>query len=107
MTWKVLVLNNLVESEIVQLPADMRARLVRLSNLVEQHGFEALPRDAVKHLDDKLWELRITDRDGISRALYVTASGKRMVIVRVFIKKTQRTPKSELEIARQRAKEVR
>ncbi len=107
MTWKVLVLNNLVESEIVQLPADMRARLVRLSNLVEQHGFEALPRDAVKHLDDKLWELRITGRDGISRALYVTASGKRMVIVRVFIKKTQRTPKSELEIARQRAKEVR
>jgi phage-related protein len=85
----------------------MRARLARLSALIEEHGFEALPRDTVKHLDDKLWELRVTGRDGISRAIYVTTSGRRVVIVRVFIKKTQKTPRKELEIARQRAKEVR
>lgn len=58
-------------------------------------------------LDDKLWELRITGRDGISRAIYVTASGRRVVILRAFVKKTQKTPPRELEIARQRAKEVR
>jgi len=51
--------------------------------------------------------LRITGRDGISRAIYVTASGRRVVVVRVFIKKTQRTPERELKIARQRAKEIR
>jgi phage-related protein len=107
MAWTVLLLNRLVEGEVAQLPADMRARLTRLSNLVEQHGFEALPRDNVKHLDEKLWELRITDRDGISRAIYVTASGRRVIILRVFVKKTQKTPRNELEIARQRAKEVR
>jgi phage-related protein len=107
MSWSVLALNAVVESEIAALPADMRARLARLTTLIEQHGFEGLPRESVKHLDEKLWELRITGRDGISRAIYVTASGKRMVIVRVFIKKTQKTPKNELEIARQRAKEVR
>ena len=45
-------------------------------------------------------------RDGISRAIYVTASGRRVVVVRVFIKKTQKTPPRELELARQRAKEV-
>lgn len=106
-TWTVFALNALVESEIFALPKDMRARLARLTNLIEQHGFEGLPRETVKHLDEKLWELRITGRDGISRAIYVTASGKRMVIVRVFIKKTQKTPKNELEIAHQRAKEVR
>jgi phage-related protein len=44
--------------------------------------------------------------DGISRAIYVTATGRRVVVVRVFIKKTQKTPPSELRIARQRAKEV-
>jgi phage-related protein len=66
-----------------------------------------LPRDSVKHLEDRLWELRITGRDGISRAIYVTAAGRRMVILRVFIKKTQKTPRRELEIARQRAREVR
>ena len=46
-------------------------------------------------------------RDGIARAIYVTATGRRVVILRVFVKKTQKTPAHELELARQRAKEVR
>jgi phage-related protein len=107
MPWTVVTFNAAVDDEIAALPADMRARLVRLSELIEQIGFEALPRDSVKHLEDRLWELRITGRDGISRAIYVTATGRRMVILRVFIKKTQKTPRRELELARQRAKEVR
>ena len=45
-------------------------------------------------------------RDGIARALYVTASGRRVVVVRVFAKKTQKTPRSEIELGLQRAKEV-
>jgi phage-related protein len=85
----------------------MRARLARLSEIIEQHGLHALPRDSVKHLEDKLWELRISGRDGIARAIYVTATGRRVVIVRAFVKKTQRTPTRKLEIARQRAREVR
>jgi phage-related protein len=107
MAWTVLALNHLVEDEIERLPVDMRARLARITNIIEQHGFEALPRDTVKHLEDKLWELRVAGRDGISRAIYVTASGKRMIIVRAFIKKTRKTPGNELKIARQRAKEIR
>jgi phage-related protein len=74
--------------------------------LIQQFGFEALPRESVKHLENKLWELRMTGRDGISRAIYITASGRRMVILRVFIKKTQKTPPRELDIARQRARDV-
>ena len=107
MLWTVEALNTVVDTEIDALPKDMRAKLVRLSALIEQSGFQALPRDSVKHLEDKLWELRITGRDGISRAIYVTAAVRRVVILRVFIKKTQQTPPRELEIARQRAKEVR
>ena len=61
----------------------------------------------MKHLEDKLWELRIRGRDGIARAVYVTAIKRRVVIVRVFVKKTQKLPKHELELARQRAKEVK
>jgi hypothetical protein len=69
MPWMVEALNEAVVEEIAALPADMRARFARLTNLIEQVGFEALPRDRVKHLEDKLWELRIAGRDGISRDL--------------------------------------
>jgi phage-related protein len=66
-----------------------------------------LPRDTVDHLEDKLWELRIRARSGIARAIYVTAAGPRVIIVRVFVKKTQKTPIQELRLARKRAKDVR
>jgi phage-related protein len=104
--WTVETLNATVDSEVEQLPVDMRARLVRLGSIVEALGFEGLPAGAVKHLEDKLWELRLRGRDGIARALYVTVVGRRVVIVRVFVKKTQKTPRQELELARQRAKEL-
>ena len=104
--WTVETLNAAVDAEVEALPADMRARLVRMGSVLEAVGFEGLPSDTVKHLEEKLWELRIRGRDGIARAVYVTAVKQRVVIVRVFVKKTQKTPKHELELARQRAKEV-
>jgi len=106
MRWTVLFLNAVVASEVAALPDDMRARLARFVSIIQDLGFEALPRDSVKHLESKFWELRITGRDGISRAIYVTASGQRVVVLRVFVKKTQKTPPREIEIARQRAKDV-
>jgi phage-related protein len=107
MPWTVGFLNAAVAREVEALPDDMRARLARLIRLIQDFGFRALPHDAVKHLEGPLWELRVTGRDGISRAIYVTATGQRVVIVHAFVKKTQKTPRRELEIARQRAKEVR
>jgi phage-related protein len=49
----------------------------------------------------------LTGRDGIARALYVTAVGQRVVVVRAFVKKSQKTPRGEIELALQRAKEIR
>jgi phage-related protein len=45
-------------------------------------------------------------KSGIARAVYVTAVGRRIVVVHVFTKKTQKTPRREIEIALKRAKEV-
>ena len=106
MRWTFLTLNATVEAEVRALPVDMQARFLRFGDVVEQVGLDALPRDAVRHLEGKLWELRMIGRDGIARAVYVTAAGRRVVVVRVFVKKTQKTPPRELEIARQRAKEI-
>ncbi len=104
--WIVETLNSLVDTEIENLPEDMQARLARFAQIIEYFGLQALPHDATKHLEEKLWELRLTGKSGISRAIYVTTKGKRVVILRAFIKKTQKTPKTELELARHRAKEV-
>jgi phage-related protein len=61
----------------------------------------------VKHLDGKLWEMRLKGRDGIARSIYVAASGQRLVVLRTFVKKTQETPRREIEIAFERMKEIR
>lgn len=105
--WSVSVLNETVAQELDALPLDMRAKLARIVALIEALGLEKVREPYVKHLQDRLWEMRMTGRDGISRAIYVTASGKRVVIVRAFIKKTQKTPRSELELARKRAEELK
>jgi len=74
--------------------------------LIEAKGLEQVREPYVKHLEGPLWEIRMKGRDGISRALYVTAKGRRVVVVRVFVKKTQKTPRREIKLALQRAKEV-
>jgi phage-related protein len=51
--------------------------------------------------------MRLIGSSGIARAIYVTAVGQRVVVVHAFVKKTQKTPQRALEIARQRAKEIK
>ena len=60
----------------------------------------------MKYLEQGLWEIRLRGRDGISRALYVTAKGKRVWVVRVFVKKTKKALRKEIRLALKRAKEI-
>ncbi len=88
------------------MPADMRARLARITVLIEEMGLEHVGAPHVKHIKGRLWEMRLKGRSGILRALYVTATGQRVVIVRVFVKKTEKTPRREIELALARATTV-
>ncbi len=106
MAWTVETLNAVVDEELAELPADMRARFVHISRLIEEFGLERVREPHIKHLRGPLWEMRMKGRDGISRALYVAAVGWRVVVVRVFIKKTQQTPNREIELALRRAREI-
>ena len=90
------------EAEIDALPADMRARFLQIAALLEELGPHHVREPHVKHLEDKLWEMRMTGRDGIARAIYFTAQERRLIVVRAFVKKTQKTPRREIEIARRR-----
>jgi phage-related protein len=106
MSWAVETLNETVDAEVEALPEDMRARLARIAKLIEDKGLERVGEPHVKHIEGRIWEMRLKGRSGISRALYVTDEGRRVVIVRVFVKKTEKTPRREIDLALTRAKSV-
>lgn len=107
MPWYVSTLSELVEKELDDLPFDMRARFMRISELIEEWGPAKVRAPHVKHLDGPIWEMRMSGKDGISRALYVICEDeRRVVVVRVFVKKTQNTPRREIRLARRRAREL-
>jgi phage-related protein len=92
MSWTVETLNQTVDAKIEALPEDMRARLTHIAKLIEEMGPERVGEPHVKHVAGRLWEIRLRGRSGISRAPYVTAPHQRVVIVRVFAKRTEKGP---------------
>ena len=106
MEWTVETVSA-VDAEIEALPAKLRARLIRLLETVENVGLEALREPHVKHLDGKLWELRVkADEEGIARGIYVTAAERRVVVLHVFVKKSRKIPRRALATARERMKRM-
>lgn len=105
MTWAVETM-SVADAEIKALPAALRARLIRLLETVENVGLEALRAPHVRHLEGKLWELRVKAEGGIARGIYVTAAGQRLMVLHVFVKKSRRTPRRALATARKRMKQV-
>jgi len=75
-SWRVEILNATVAAEIAALPADMQARFLRLAERITSAGLHSLGEPHVKHLEGKLWELRLTGRDGIARALMSPQSAR-------------------------------
>jgi phage-related protein len=107
MPWTVETLNETVEAELAALPADMRARLTRIAELIEAVGLPSVKEPQVRHMRGPIWEIRLKGKAGIARALYIIAKEKRVVILRAFVKKTEKTPAGEVELALQRTKELK
>ena len=102
MTWKVEILSDVVDKELEDLSADVRAKFIRICELIEEFGHEQVGMPHVKHLGDQLWEMRMKS----SRALYVMGPHERIIVLRVFTKKTQKTPRREIDLALKRAKNM-
>lgn len=106
MKWTVEVLNAVVAAELDAWPLEVRASLLKIIERIEAVGLTRMREPHVKHLRGKIWEMRPSGGGNDGRALYVTASGSRVVIVVAFLKKGQKTPQHWLDLAEQRAKEV-
>jgi phage-related protein len=106
MSWTVGFLNDEVREELDALPRDFVASFLRISELIELDGIHKLREAYVKHLEGRLWEMRLKGKDGIAGAVYVTSHEQRVVVVRVFIEKTQKTPGREIQLALKRARMI-
>jgi phage-related protein len=104
--WAVEVLDDAVEAELLALPKDMQARFLRISELLESFGPQRVGLPHVRPLGEKLWEMRLNGRDGIGRAIYTAAAGRRLVVLHAFVKKTQKTPRRAIDLALKRSKET-
>jgi phage-related protein len=94
-----------VQNAVLSLPTGLKARYFRLTDLMIEHGANlGLPH--TRAMSDGLFELRCKSNEGIARVFYCTLVGRKIVFLHSFIKKTQKTPRSELLIARTRLKEV-
>jgi phage-related protein len=93
--------NQPVLSWLDEQAPEVRAAFAHLFELLESNG-TAMGEPHVKPLGKKLYELRVNGRDGTFRTLYFAANGRRFVMVHGFQKKTQKTPKAELEKAQKR-----
>lgn len=106
MRWVVETLDPRVDREIADLPDGLRARILRMLELVELRGPQGITAPHARHLDGPLWELRAKAGEGIARGIYVAVTGQRVIILHVFVKKTEKTPRRALALARERLKEV-
>lgn len=84
---------------LLSLDKKMRAKIVMLIELLAENG-SALREPYSKHIVDGIFELRAKVGSDISRVFYFFVIGKRIVLTNGFIKKTQKTPKSEIELAK-------
>lgn len=104
--WTVEFLDDVAEAEFDQLPTEIQAKIVRISQLIEQVGIYSVKEPYIRHVQDKIWEIRARGKEKMARSLYTTIRGKRVIILRTFVKKTPKTPRREIEIAMQRLKEM-
>jgi phage-related protein len=95
-----------VEEQILSLPDTLAARYVVLTRRMTALGANLGP----PHTDsfgDGLFELRLKGAEGIARVFFCTLVGRQIMMLHSFVKKTQKTPAREIEVARKRMKEVK
>ncbi len=73
--------------------------------MIKEFG-PALGKPYTAPMGDGLFEIRARGREGIGCSLYCMVKGQEIIILHSFIKKTQKTPRKELELAKRRMKEV-
>jgi len=105
MMWKVTFYSEKVEKEILKFPAGILANLLHILEMIEDLG-PHLGNPHTASMGDGLFEIRAKGKEGIGRSFFAIVVKHEIVILHSFVKKSQKTPKKELDKARKRLKEL-
>ncbi len=106
MEWKIEYYSEGVRKEINSLPLLCLTKFVRIVDRLCQYGPDSQRMPNMRHLRDSLWEIRAVAADGSARIFYCCRKHDSFVMLHCFMKKSQETPKHELDKALRRMKEV-
>ena len=106
MDYAIIYFSEAVQDDILALPDTLAARYVVLTRRMVALG-PHLGEPYTKAVGDGLFELRLKGAEGIARVFFCTLVGKRIVMLHSFIKKSDRTPMREREVAETRMKEIK
>lgn len=106
MEWTITYYHKKVFKIINELPITLVGKYVALTERMTEMG----PNLGLPHtraMGGGLFEIRLNGQEGIARVFYCTQKNREIVVLHAFVKKTQKTPLQELEIAKQRLQEVK
>ncbi len=106
MKWHIEFYNGKVQETINGWPVGIRAFYAKIAERICQFG-PNLGMPFTRSMGDGLFEIRAKGKEGIGRAFFCTVVDQKVVILHAFIKKSAKTPKKELSLAKKRLLEVR
>lgn len=106
MTWTITFYNEKVETQTLSFPAGILANLTHILELIEKLG-PNLGKLHTATMGKGLFEIRAKGKEGIGRSFFCTIQHKEVIILHSIIKKTQKTPKKDLDLAIKRMKEIK
>ncbi|KKP24878.1 MAG: hypothetical protein SZ59_C0001G0196 [candidate division TM6 bacterium GW2011_GWF2_28_16] len=106
MKWSVNFYSDSVKKSIMDWPIGINAKFVWIIELIQDFGPNKIGMPHIKSFGQGLFEVRAKGKEGIGRAFFCIVVNKKIIILNGFIKKTQKTPLNEIELAKKRMKEV-
>lgn len=107
MTWKVTFYSEKVREKTLSFPPGIKAKLLQIVDTIIATNPTALGKPHIAPMGKGLFEIRAKGKEGIGRSFYCTIHEKNLVILHSFIKKMQKTPKKDLDLAIKRMKEIK
>lgn len=105
MSWTIRYYSASVQRDVLALPKSILADYLQLADLLAEFGAD-LRMPHSRAMGGGLFELRPRGREGIARVFYCMQSGRTIVVLHSFIKKTGATPRREMDTALRRMKET-